>query len=151
MIKDTLGSQIKCYNKESDSIKKTKIAQSIGYLGQIVNSLIRSQEEMGIKPEIEETEEISEKSIREFIRKQILEEKIGETFRDSFLRAVIDFKKCDMSYATSMFKKIEELGLRICKNIGSGYNLIQFAEMRGYLTEEETEKSREEERSRRYS
>ena len=149
-IKEVLEAQVKSYTKETDSIKKTKIAQSVGYLGQIINSLISSQEEMGINPVLVETEEISEKLIREFIRNQILEKKIGESLKNSVLRDIIDFKKCDISYANSMFKKMEGLGFGICYG-SSGYDIVQFAKMRDFLTEEELKQYREDERRRRYS
>lgn len=137
MVKDVLASQIKCYNKEPDNIKKTKIAQSIGYLGQIINSLINSQEDSGIKPEEPETEEISEPIIKEFVRNQILEETRGELNKNCILHGIINFKKCDMNYATLMFKKMEELGLKVCLYIT--YDLMKFAKMRGYLSPEEIE------------
>ena len=52
MIKDVLSTQMQCYKKEHDNLKKTKIAQSIGYLGQIVNSLISAQEEVSFQSKI---------------------------------------------------------------------------------------------------
>jgi len=140
MIKDTLSSQIKCYKKERDNIKKTKIAQSIGYLGQIVNSLISSQEEVGIKPEIPESAGagITEKIIKEFVRYEILESgKDNETIlKNELLQDIIKFKKCDLIYANLMYTKMEELGLEACRKYPYD-NLQRFAIIHNYVTEEE--------------
>ncbi len=46
IIKHIITSQVSSYNNEKDKIKRTKIAQSIGYLTQIQNSLINSEHEI---------------------------------------------------------------------------------------------------------
>ena len=140
-IKEVLEAQEKSYRKETDSIKKTKIAQSIGYLGQIINSLISSQEEIGIKPELTETEgeSITEEMVREVVRYQILEELKKAPSKDEILQEIIKFKKCDLQYANIIFTKMEELGLKTCK-IGFRHDLYKFATMRNYATDEELSK-----------
>ena len=141
-IKEVLDAQVKSYKNETDSVKKTKIAQSIGYLGQIINSLISSQEETGIKPELAENEgeSITEEMIKEIVRYQILEELKKAPSKDEILQEIIKFKKCDLQYANIIFTKMEELGLKTCK-IGFRHDLYKFATMRNYATDEELTKA----------
>jgi len=154
MIKEVLSAQIQCYKKEPDSIKKTKIAQSIGYLGQTVNSMISSQEEIGFRSIEPDTEGIgiTEDVVREFIRYEILENKKGseDIGRNELLSDVIKFKKCDMNNANLTFVKMEQLGLKVCTGMYGTYDLDRFAKLRSYLTEEESKKATEEWKKRSY-
>jgi len=143
VIKEILSLQIQCYKKEPDSIKKTKIAQSIGYLGQTVNSMISSQEEIGFKSLEPETEGVSitEEMVKEVVRYQILEELKQVPSKDEILQEIIKFKKCDLKYASIIYAKMEELGLKTCKS-GYRHDLHKFATMRNYTTDEELTKAK---------
>jgi len=155
LIKDVMQTQIKSFQKERDNLKKTKIAQSIGYLGQIINSLITSQEETGFKPEMPKVEEdITEETVKEIVRSQVLEKgkKENSCWKNEILHYIIKFKKCDINYANLVFRKFEELGVDSCKK-GVAYYIPKFAKMRGYVTEkefEEWEKELEIHNERRY-
>jgi len=138
-IKEVLEAQVKSYKNETDSIKKTKIAQSIGYLGQIVNSLIRSQEEMGLPSEPDtEITDITEDVVKKFVRYEILEKNkvIEDIGRNELLGDIIKFKKSDMKDANLVLAKMEQLGLKVCMGVG-GYNLGRFGKLRGYVTDDE--------------
>lgn len=138
MIKDVLALQIQAYKKERDNSKKTKIAQSIGYLGQTVNSLISAQEEMGLKPEVsEDYVKISEDMIKEFVLSALKQNNVElkSLSKSDVQREITKFQKCDLNHTNAFFAKMEDLGLNLCKYMAS-YDLEKFAIMRHYTKED---------------
>jgi len=46
ILRGLLSSQLSCYKRESNRIKKTRIAQNIGYLLQVQNSMIKDENQI---------------------------------------------------------------------------------------------------------
>jgi len=81
--------------------------------------------------------EIDEQKIIDITRKLIFAEK-SELQQDNLLYEVIKLTKCDLKTAESIFQKMKELGLSVCTHyMMPGYSVRMFAEMRGYVTEDE--------------
>ena len=142
MIKEVLSLQVEAYKKENDNAQKTKIAQSIGYLGQIINSFISKQYEEGFKPEIPENEdiEIDEKIIEEFVQFELENNSDKQlTPKNDLMQDITKFNHCNLEYSNLFFTKMEDLGLKVCKEF-LGYNIIKFAKMRNYPNESKIKK-----------
>jgi len=151
MIKDVLASQIKNYVKEPDKAKKTKIAQSIGYLAQTINSLITSFEETRGKSITQQRAEIciEEEVVKEITRDQVVNKSKKECYQNGLLVDIIQLKKCDVITAEAIVEKMIALGLKVCTYGREGFFIERFAQVRGYVTEEEVanaEKVRKEKR-----
>lgn len=145
MIKDVLSTQMQCYKKEHDNLKKTKIAQSIGYLGQIVNSLISAQEEVSFQSKISDISDvtITEDMIKEFVRFTLKNNKGNEILgKNELLQNITKFKKCDLNYLNSFFAKMEDLGLNVCKKMYD-YDLEKFAIIRHYIEDKSDKNTKE--------
>jgi len=82
---------------------------------------------------------ISENEIKRLIRKFVFDEKL-ELDEDDLKYEMIKDTKCDLKTSEDIFKKMLDLGLQICHNWRFGYSLRKFANMRGYITEEEFKK-----------
>lgn len=81
--------------------------------------------------------EIDEQKIIDITRKLVFAEK-SELQQDNLLYEVIKLTKCDLKTAESIFQKMKELGLSVCTHyMMPGYSVRMFAEMRGYVTEDE--------------
>lgn len=144
MIKEVLSLQVEAYKKENDNAKKTKIAQSIGYLGQTINSFITEQAEDGFTPEIPENEEISvsEKEIEEFVKSELKQTANNLICKNDLLQDITQFKNCHIDYTNLFFVKMENLGLKVCKDLSSGcFDIEKFAIMRNYTTSKSEKKN----------
>ena len=64
IIKHIISSQVSSYEQEKDKIKRTRIAQSIGYLTQIQNSLINKDQEFEKRIDALEKEVLSKGEIQ---------------------------------------------------------------------------------------
>jgi len=137
LIKEVLSLQVESYKKETDNVTKTKIAQSIGYLGQTINSFISEQAEDGFKPEIPENEEVSEKEIEEFVKYELKQKDNNLIRKNDLLQDITQFKNCKIDYTNLFFAKMEDLGLKVCKDSSTwSYDIEKFATMRLYTTNE---------------
>ena len=135
MIKEVLSLQVESYKKETDNATKTKIAQSIGYLGQTINSFISEQAEEGFTPEIPENEdiEITEKEVEEFVKYELSQNKDNQLIRkNDLLQDITRFKNCDITYTNLFFEKMNNLGLKTCFDLVN-YDIGKFAIMRLYI------------------
>ena len=96
------------------------------------------------------TVNISENEIKRLIRKFVFDEKFSLDENDLKYEIIKD-AKCDLKTSEDIFKKMLALGFQICHNWRFGYSLRKFANMRGYITEEEFKKLDEkiEERSKK--
>lgn len=139
MIKDVLASQIKNYLKEPDRAKKTKIAQSVAYLIQTLNSLITSFEETRGKSIAQQRAEISveEDLVKEITRDQVVTKAEKECSEKFLLIDIIQLKKCDVITAEAIVLKMKALGLQVCTFSRDGFDIARFAKVRGYVTDEE--------------
>lgn len=99
------------------------------------------------KPKLED---VKEDRIRELVRYLICKKTglIYSTYSRSELTfEIIKLIKCDVSDIDSVFSIMHRLGLHICIDLCSpfnidgstNYNIIKFAQMRGYVTDEEVE------------
>ena len=86
------------------------------------------------------TENIDEQRIREIIRKFVLDGHIGLDEKELIFE-IIKMIKCDMSTAKSIVQKMNELGMKVCHHWRLGYTIRKFADMRGYVTDEEFKQS----------
>jgi len=86
------------------------------------------------------TENIDEQRIREIIRKFVLDGHIGLDEKELIFE-IIKMIKCDMSSAKSIVQKMNELGMKVCHHWHLGYAIRKFADMRGYVTDEELKQS----------
>jgi len=86
--------------------------------------------------------------IRELIRYLICEKNDSRPkaiySSDELLYEIINLTKCDENIAIKIHLKMYDLGLSICKpevnfleNDGTYYDIVRFAKMRGYVTEDE--------------
>lgn len=99
-------------------------------------------------------EDISEDRLREIIR-YIAYERDGATLtplysENELMCAIIKLIKCDVKHARSIVGTMEKLGLGLCTNEDvlsfnhNRYDLLRFANMRGYVSDEEVEQYYEE-------
>jgi len=139
MIKNVLASQIKNYLKEPDRAKKTKIAQSIAYLIQTLNSLITSFEETRITSIAGKIANVivEEDVVKEITRDQVVNKSKKECYAQWLKVDIIEQKKCDVITAEAIFSKMNDLGLELCTYSREGLAIERFALVRGYVTEEE--------------
>ena len=86
------------------------------------------------------TENIDEQRIREIIRKFVLDGHIGLDEKELIFE-IIKMIKCDMSSAKSIVQKMKELGMNVCYRWHLRYTIRKFADMRGYVTDEEFKQS----------
>ena len=95
------------------------------------------------------TEDISEERIKEIIRKLIFDENFSLEEKE-LLAKIIALIKCDLKTAKEIFQKMNQLGLEVCRS-SYGYSIRQFAEIRGFVSDEEFKKlsKEKEERKRR--
>ena len=84
------------------------------------------------------TEDFSEERIKEIIRKLIFDENFSLEEND-LLAKIIKLIKCDLKTAKEIFQKMNKLGLEVCRS-SYGYSIQQFAEIRGYVSDEEFKK-----------
>lgn len=56
---------------------------------------------------------------------------------NDLLYEIIKLNKCDLKTAKTVFQKMKDLGMEVCYNGRIGYSIRKFANMRGYVTEEE--------------
>jgi len=80
--------------------------------------------------------EIDEQQIIDITRNLVFAEK-SELEEDDLLYEIINITKCDLATAKSIFEKFKELGLGVCYHYIIGYSIRKFAEMRGYVSNEE--------------
>ena len=141
MIKDVLVSQIKNYLKEPDRTKKTKIAQSIAYLIQTLNSLITSYQETRATSTAHKIHEVivEEEIVKEITRDQVVNKSNNECSENRLLVDIIELKKCDVITARAILLKMKDLGLELCTYIRDGYSMERFGLVRGYVTKVEVE------------
>ena len=104
-----------------------------------------------LNTEIPELEDVKEDRIREIIRYLICknnDDRPADFLSENDLTyEIIKLIKCDIRPAHAIIKKMEDLGLGICQSFTSylyvkgtrTYEIIRFAEMRGYLTKDERE------------
>jgi len=59
---------------------------------------------------------------------------------NELLHHIILFSKCDQKYAELIISKMKNLGLNLCLENLFGFALVKFANMRGYINEEEVQK-----------
>ena len=99
-------------------------------------------------------EDISDNRIGEIVRYLAWEKDDVNRFaihtHDDLLYEIIKLIKCDLNRAKQIVDRMKELGLEVCVDKdtplhpGTGYNLLRFANMRGYVTDQEIEKREEE-------
>ena len=76
--------------------------------------------------------EISEDEVREIVWYILFILEMTSREEDGILHDVIRLKKCDIQHSENVFKKMKELGLKICHS-GEGYLMRHFGSMRGYI------------------
>jgi len=82
---------------------------------------------------------ISEDEIKRLVRKFVFDENF-ELDETDLKFEIIKEKKCDLKTADSILQKMKDLGLAVCHNWRIGFSLRKFADMRGYLTDDEFKK-----------
>lgn len=117
-------------------------------LSQFVSKIISSNATL---PNPKNEEEIMEKT-KDFVRYILLDQKTKTTLwtKDSLLFDIIKRYKCDFAYATSIFNNMEKLGSKLCETsltfefneYETKYDVLKFAEMRGFLSTEEIQQIR---------
>jgi len=117
-------------------------------LSQFVSKIISSNATL-LNPKNEE--EIMEKT-KDFVRYILLDQKTKTTLwtKDSLLFDIIKRYKYDFAYATSIFNNMEKLGSKLCETslafefneYETKYDVLKFAEMRGFLSAEEIQQIR---------
>lgn len=83
----------------------------------------------------EKEESISEDLVKEIIRKLFFEH-ILSVRSDVLIRKIIKHTKRDYPHARAIMEKMSILGINFCMDMGD-YSLVEFAEMRDYITEKE--------------
>ena len=111
-------------------------------LSQFVSKIISSD----IVIQNPKNEEVMEKT-KDFVRSLLLGGKKETSTlwtKDDILFAIIKKYKCDLTYANSIFSNMEKLGSELCKTkLGlfdeyeTKYDVLQFAEMRDFLSDNE--------------
>ncbi len=82
---------------------------------------------------------ISDERIEEIISKLISDGfQIMEEY--DILFQIIKYTKCEKSEASDIFERMNELGLGVCYHTNFGYSIRRFANMRGYLSDSESER-----------
>ena len=92
--------------------------------------------EKKIKPE---TEDLTEERIKQIVRKFVFDEKFALK-EDGILVEIIKLIKCDLKTAKAIFQKMKDLGLEVCTMMHSEFSIEKFAEIRGYVSNEELKK-----------
>lgn len=93
------------------------------------------QSNKSVKP----LEDISEDQVCKITRKIVFDEYIGLD-KNELIFEIIKMTKCNMGYAELIVQKMKDLGMSVCNNSNMGYAIRRFAEMRGYVTDEEFKK-----------
>jgi len=64
ILRDLISTQVTQYTREKQRIKKTRISQNIGYLVQVMNSMIKDEKDIDVRLErLEELAGIAKKSV----------------------------------------------------------------------------------------
>ena len=118
-------------------------------LSQFVSKIISSNT---VIPNPKNEEEIMEKT-KDFVRYLLLDGKKDTTTlwtEDDLLFAIIKKYKCDLTYANSIFNNMKKLGSKLCETnsafelneFETKYDVLKFAEMRDFLSDEEIQRVR---------
>lgn len=96
------------------------------------------------------TEDIAEEEISKFVRDAVFSTDLSSRLtKSSILEKIISYQKCDLDHAENIFAKMLSLGLKP-KSDNDGYeesyDLIDFGQMREYISSEEKTKMQEERR-----
>lgn len=81
-------------------------------------------------------ENIDEQRIKEITRKFVFDGHVGLEEKDLIFE-IIKLIKCDLSSAKSIMQKMKDLGMDVCHHWNIGYTIRRFADMRGYVSDEE--------------
>jgi len=108
-------------------------------LAQTINSLITSFEETRGKSIAQQRAEIciEEEVVKEITRDQVVNKSKKECYQNGLLVDIIQLKKCDVITAEAIVAKMIALGLKVCTSAREGFFIERFAQVRGYVTEEE--------------
>lgn len=82
------------------------------------------------------SENIGEQRIKEITRKFVFDGHVGLDEKDLIFE-VIKLIKCDLVTAKSILQKMKDLGMVVCHHWNVGYVIRRFADMRGYVTDDE--------------
>ena len=139
MQRDRLLEYLDDAEKFDEKIKLEKFISDIDNgLVQLFSKMISSGKTI-LEPTVK-LDEINEDEIKELVRHEILEEQSNIVKEDDILHDVIKMKKCEIGYAKNVFKKMQELGLDVCKAGHDNYNLHEFAMIRDYVSDDEFKK-----------
>lgn len=124
----------------------------IGDLARLINYIAEMNEKKyelssnltstnAIVPEKDESDDVVKKIVRYLVMDRTHEH--GAYTEREIIQAIIDFTKCDVPYAKSIFLKMMNLGLGVCNRddmdskYGEKYWILPFATTREYISNEE--------------
>jgi len=124
-----------------------QISEIDNRLTKFYSNAIFSNEGMLVSPK---QPKIEEQEIEEFVKDLILSEKnskSGNVYPDNSIKfEFIKKRKCSAIHAERIIRKMQYLGLNLCEDVDNNfiykYDLKKFANLRGYLSNEEIEKTK---------
>jgi len=83
-----------------------------------------------------DAEIVDESKIKEITRKFVFDGHVGLDEKEIIFET-IKTMRCDLSCAKSIVQNMKGLGMDVCYHWNIGYAIRKFADMRGYVTDEE--------------